>query len=132
MQPVRHCLASALVVFTAVVAAASIAAGVRTNTPPDSASGTAPAVPSPGHVLGRVSSADPAAELRGVVVTLVRDHQAVGRTVTNSDGKFAFPNVRPGPFTIVAEKRGVGVGRQAGGVKPGETVRVAIELKKPS
>lgn len=132
MQSIRHRFTSALVVLTAVVAAASIAAGVRTTTPSESSSGTAPSAPRPGHVFGKVSSADPAAELRGVIVTLVRDQEAVGRTITNSDGKFAFPNIRPGPFVIVAEKRGVGVGRKAGGVKPGETVLVAIELKKPS
>lgn len=132
MQPVRHRLTSALVVLTSVVAAASIAAGVRTTTPSESSSGSTPSLPSPGHLLGKVSSADPAAELRGVVVTLVREQHPVARTITNSDGKFAFANIRAGHFVVVAEKRGVGVGRQPGDVKPGETVRVAIELKKPA
>ncbi|MGH7244441.1 MAG: carboxypeptidase-like regulatory domain-containing protein [Phycisphaerales bacterium] len=133
MQRVRNHLTPALVVFVAAIAAGSIGAGVQTTAPgsADSPSTTTPVV-RPGHVLGVVTSADAHANLQGVVVQLIRDQRVVDRTLTNKDGKFAFPNIRPGHFQIAAEKRGVGVGHQPGDVKPAETVRIEIALKKPA
>ena len=135
MHRVRTSLSRLVVLVTVAVAAGSIAAGVKTPTAPvspDVPAGTNPAVPRPGHVLGQISSADSSADLRGVAIALVRDGHVVDRTFSNAAGKFAFPNIRPGHFVIAAEKRGVGVGHQPGDVRPGETVRVAIELKKPA
>jgi len=135
MHWVRTSLSRLVVFVTVAVAAGSIAAGVKTPTAPvspDVPTATNPAVPRPGHVLGQISSTDSSADLRGVAIALVRDGHVVDRTFTNAGGRFAFPNIRPGHFVILAEKRGVGVGRQPGDVKPGETVKVSIELKKPA
>ena len=86
----------------------------------------------PAHILGMVGSKAAGASLQGVIVTLVRDGKPTQRALTNKDGKFVFAEVKPGPFQIVAEKRGVGIGHVGGLAKPDEVVKVAIELKKPS
>ncbi|MBX3380185.1 MAG: carboxypeptidase regulatory-like domain-containing protein [Phycisphaeraceae bacterium] len=131
MNRVRHWFAPALVLVAVAVASGSIAAGVSTRGTAEVPASDAPSI-RPGHVVGVVKSANADADLRGVAVVLVRDQHVVDRTVTNRDGKFTLPNIRPGRFVIAAEKRGVGAGREAANVKPGETARVQIELKKPA
>ena len=84
----------------------------------------------PSHIAGIVTSGDAGADLRGVAVTQVRDGVPVQRAVTNKEGKFVFAELKPGVYTIVAEKRGVGAGKATGIAKPGELVKVAIQLKK--
>jgi hypothetical protein len=85
----------------------------------------------PSKLVGRVVSADPAADLSGVHVALIRDGKATQRTMTNEKGQFVFEKIAPGRFGVVAAKKEVGTGRELGAVRPGDTVRVQIELKKP-
>lgn len=117
-----------------VIAAVALAAGGVSTTGPALEGGTTGAtVPSvkPSKIVGRVVSADPAANLSGVHVALYRDGKQTQRTMTNDKGQFVFDKVAPGRFGIAAAKREVGAGRELSAVKPGETARVQIELKKP-
>lgn len=118
-----------------VIAAVALAAGGVSTTGPALEGGTTTGatVPSvkPSKIVGRVVSADPAADLSGVHVALIRDGKATQRTMTNDKGQFVFDKVAPGRFGIAAAKREVGAGRELSAVKPGDTARVQIELKKP-
>lgn len=119
-----------------VIAAVALAAGGVSTTGPaleGGATGATPTAPSvrPSKVVGRVVSADPAADLSGVHVALIRDGKATHRTMTNEKGQFVFEKVAPGRFGIAAAKKDVGGGRELSAVKPGDTARVQIELKKP-
>lgn len=113
-----------------VMAAVALAAGGVSAVGP-TLEGTATAPVKPSKIVGRVVSADAAADLSGVHVTLVRDGKPAQRTVTDGKGHFSFDRVAPGRFGIVAAKREVGAGRELSAVRPGDTVRVQIELRKP-
>jgi hypothetical protein len=117
-----------------VMAAIALAAGGVSSTAPGmegTTTVTAPPTVKPGVVIGKVVSADPTANLSGVHVALVRDGKAMQRTMTNEKGEFKFDKVAPGRFTIAAAKREVGSGRELSGVRPGETARVLVKLRKP-
>lgn len=117
-----------------VLAAIALAAGgVSTTAPGDEGSTglTAPPTVKPGTIIGKVASLDPAADLGGVHVALVRDGKATQRTMTNAKGEFKFEKVAPGRFVIAAAKKDVGAGRELGGVRPGDTARVLVKLHKP-
>lgn len=117
-----------------VLAAVALAAGGVSATAPgeEGSTGlTAPPTVKPGTIIGKVASADPTADLSGVHVAVVRDGKATQHTMTNAKGEFKFDKVAPGRFVIAAAKKDVGVGRELGGVRPGETARVLVKLRKP-
>ncbi|MBL8762298.1 MAG: carboxypeptidase regulatory-like domain-containing protein [Phycisphaerae bacterium] len=90
---------------------------------------TASAQPAPGKIVGIVVDADgsPVAEAH---VVLTHGDRVVARAMTDADGKYVFERVRPGRYLLQAGKREVGRGRERAAVRPGETVRVRIMLKK--
>ena len=120
-----------------VLAALAIAAGGVSVTGPSlegsTTTGATPTNPSvkPSKVVGHVVSADTTADLKGVRVVLLRDGKATQHTMTNEKGQFVFEKVAPGRFGVAAAKKDLGAGREVAAVKPGDTARVQIELKKP-
>lgn len=87
--------------------------------------------PPHGSILGRVFEppATPGGNPQPVedaVVRLIRNGQPVAQTHTNAEGKYAFPNIPPGPYRIVAHKQGVGHGARRTIVFPAQTVLVPI------
>lgn len=132
----KHLVGLVGVASLGVIAAVALAAGGVSTTGPTlegGATGATPTTPSvkPSKVIGRVVSADPAADLSGVRVVLIRDGKATQHTMTNEKGQFVFEKIAPGRFGVAAAKKDVGAGRELGAVKPGDTARVQIELKKP-
>ena len=116
-----------------VLAAIALAAGGASSDGPSLGTDTgvtAPPTVRPAKIIGRVTSADATADLSGVHVVLHRDGKPTQRTVTNDKGYFQFERVAPGRFGVAAAKKDVGGGREIGAVKPGDTARVQIELKK--
>lgn len=90
---------------------------------------SASAQPAPGKIVGTVVDADGKAVAGAQVVLKHGDHE-IAHVRTNAEGHYVFPNVRPGRFVVQAGKLGVGRGRESAAVRPGETVRVRITLKK--
>lgn len=131
----KHLFGLVGVASLGVIAAVALAAGGVSTTGPALEGGTTGATPGPSvkpsKVVGRVVSADPAADLSGVHVAIIRDGKATQHTLTNDKGQFVFEKVAPGRFGIAAAKKDVGGGRELSAVKPGDTARVQIELKKP-
>ncbi len=85
----------------------------------------------PGSIVGRCvdEKGEPVA---GAQVRLTvpgpRGPVVFARTETDRRGMFEFPRVRPGHYAVRAAKREVGTGAARASVRPGQTVRVPIEL----
>ncbi len=100
---------------------------------PSSAGAAAGADNPPGGIIGKVF--EPPASPGGgpqpvadATVRLFRHGQPVAQTHTNNEGKYAFPNLPPGPYRIVAFKQGVGHGMRRTIVFPAQVVIVPILL----
>jgi uncharacterized protein (DUF2141 family) len=50
--------------------------------------------------------------------------------LTGKDGSFSISDVPPGDYTLVATQKFTGDSETAVKVKPGETVKLSVELKK--
>ncbi len=86
-----------------------------------------------GNIIGKVfeppaTPGGPPQPVEDAIVRLFRHGQPVGQTHTNAEGKYAFPNVPPGPYKIGAFKQGVGHGMRRTFVFPAQTVIVPIML----
>ncbi|MCC6969168.1 MAG: carboxypeptidase regulatory-like domain-containing protein [Phycisphaerales bacterium] len=90
---------------------------------------TASAQPAPGKIVGTVVDADgkPVADAH---VVLKHGDKVVAHMRTNAEGHYAFKDLRPGRYLVQAGKAEVGRGQERAAVRPGETVRVRITLKK--
>jgi hypothetical protein len=89
--------------------------------------------PKPGRVVGIVVTGEAGSPTRVAdanVALIVRD-KVFARTKTNDKGEFSFDRVPPGRHEIRAEKRDVGAGKDPAPVKPTETTRTRIILRKP-
>ncbi|MEK6703569.1 MAG: carboxypeptidase-like regulatory domain-containing protein [Planctomycetota bacterium] len=83
------------------------------------------------HAAGRIGGVVSTSEGRavpGAVVVLRHGDVAVARTQTNREGVYVFERVRPGHYTVVAAKEGVGRGAARAAVRSGQTVRAPITL----
>ena len=89
----------------------------------------ASAQPAPGRVVGTVVDADgnPVADAH---VVLKHGEKVIAHVRSNADGHYVFKDIRPGRYHLQAGKQGVGRGHAPALVRPGETVRVKITLKK--
>lgn len=109
--------------------AAIIAALFTLSVPSAARAGPGEDAPRPGRIVGVVldTSRQPVA---GAAVSIVdRAGHVIRRMRTNEEGRFAFAPIHPGQWMVRAEKRGVGAGREAVAVRPGETARTRIVLR---
>lgn len=83
----------------------------------------------PGRIVGQVVD-EAGAPVAGAEVVLWHGDRPVARTLTSRGGLFEFSRVRPGRYTAVAGKVGVGRGREPVVVHPGQVSRVRITLKR--
>ena len=79
----------------------------------------------PGSIRGVVFDKDFEAPLPGAVVQIQETGQ---RTVTNDQGTFLFPQVKPGPYSIVVQKDGYLTEFSKTAVGPGQLQDVRFEL----
>ena len=89
--------------------------------------------PKPGRVVGIVVTGEAGSPTRVAdanVVVIVND-KVFARTKTNEKGEFSFNRGPPGRQEVRAETKDVGAGKDASPVKPTETTRTRIILRKP-
>lgn len=92
------------IAMLALTAAVSMAATITPHAVPSGNIAGAVLAPAPGP-----STVPQLIPVEGAVVELRNTRgQMVGETVTDADGRFSFRSIRPGTYTIVSERAGVG------------------------
>jgi hypothetical protein len=120
-------------------AAVSPRSAVKAQTPPQPAVPAAPAAPSPsvdtqtdrpGRVVATVTALEGSVHVPGVEVELqAEDGMTIAKTLSDTTGQVAFPDVPPGRYRLRASRLGFGASDSASfNVRRGETTQVLIDI----
>ncbi|MCC6677266.1 MAG: carboxypeptidase regulatory-like domain-containing protein [Phycisphaerales bacterium] len=111
--------------------AAAIATLFTLAAPVTSMAGPSEDAPRPGRIAGIVVNSERQPVAGAQVALINAAGEVVRRTETSAEGRYMFERVHPGPWLVRARKVDIGIGQERTAVRPGETVRVPVMLRRP-